>query len=202
MTPLDDISPIAAFALLERAVSYALGTVQAVDPDALPAPTPCGNWDLSALLHHVNESLDLLHDCIDTAAVGATAGAQPTTDPLAVFRARATHLIGAFSGRRPTRQVVLAGGYPLAIGAVVTTGALEIAVHGWDISRATHEARPIPSELASDLLWVCPLFTLDARHHRLFAPPVPVPPTGSVSDQLVAFLGRDPATSATPRAAR
>jgi uncharacterized protein (TIGR03086 family) len=202
VTPLDDISPSAAFALLERAISYTLGTVQAVNPDSLPAPTPCRGWDLHTLLHHVNESLELLHGCVDTAVVGATASAQPTTDPRGAFRARATQLVAAFSSRRPAQQVVIAGGYPLAIGVVATTGALEMAVHGWDISRATHQAKPIPSELASDLLWVCPLLAVDARLHRLFAPPVPIPPMASASDRLVASLGRDPAPSATPRAAR
>lgn len=201
MTPLDDISPNAAFGLLERAIGYALGTVAAVSADSLPAPTPCGGWDLGTLLRHVNESLDLLHDCIDTELVGVTVSARPTTCPLGAFRARATQLVGAVSSRRPTQRFVIAGGYPLAIGVVATTGAVEIAVHGWDISRATREADPIPSELASELLWVCPLLAVDARHHRLFAPPVPVPPTASASDELVAFLGRDPATSTTSRSA-
>jgi uncharacterized protein (TIGR03086 family) len=202
VTSADGISPNAAFGLLERAISYALGTVQAVTADSLPAPTPCREWDLGTLLQHVTESLDLLHDCIDSDLVDPTATAPPATDPLGVLRARATQLIGAFSSRRTTQHVVIAGGYRLAVGVIATTGAMEIAVHGWDISRATHEATPIPSKLASELLWVCPMLAVDACHHRLFAPPVPVSSAASSSDQLVALLGRDPAASVTPRAAR
>jgi uncharacterized protein (TIGR03086 family) len=199
VSPRDDISPRAAFELLERAIGYALGAVRAMDPDALAAPTPCTDWDLGALLHHVNDSLELLHRCIDAELAGPAGSVSPAAGPAAVFRARATRLIGACGSHRPTRQAVVVGGYPLAIGTVAATGALEVAVHGWDISWATHETRPIPSELAGDLLWLCPLLVVDAGRYGLFAPPVALPPTASVSDRLVAVLGRDPRdTSAAP----
>jgi uncharacterized protein (TIGR03086 family) len=185
---MDGVAPGAAFGLLERAISYALGTVPGVTADGLGAPTPCAGWDLRTLLQHVNESLDLLHECL----AGPTATAPPATDPLDLFRARATRLVAAFS-RPVTQRVVIAGGCPLALGVIARTGALEIAVHGWDISRAIQESRPIPNELASDLLGLCPVLVADARHHRLFAPPVPLPPAAGPSDQLVALLGRDPA---------
>jgi uncharacterized protein (TIGR03086 family) len=194
---MDGVAPDAAFGLLERAISYALGAVQGVTLDGLQDPTPCAGWDLRTLLQHVNESLDLLHECV----AGPTATAPPATDPLDLFRARAMRLVAAFS-RPATQRVVIAGGCPLALGVIARTGALEIAVHGWDISRAIQKIRPIPNELASDLLGVCPVLVADARHHRLFAPPVPLPPAAGPSDQLVALLGRDPAISATSRSAR
>jgi len=195
---MDGVAPGAGFGLLERAISYALGTVPGVTADVLHAPTPCAGWDLRTLLQHVNESLDLLHECF----AGPTATAPPATDPLDLFRGRATRLVAALSRGPVTQRVVIAGGCPLALGVIATTGALEIAVHGWDISRAVQESRPIPNELASDLLGVCPVLVADARHHRLFAPPVPVPPAAGPGDQLVALLGRDPAISATSRSAR
>jgi uncharacterized protein (TIGR03086 family) len=190
VTALEDFSPDDAFGLLERAITYALGTVQAVTPDLLAAPTPCRDWDLGTLLHHVNESLDVLSGCLATAVPAPDA--PPTVDPARAFRARATRLIGALSRRHRTRQVVIACGYPLAMSTVTATGALEVAVHGWDVSRATHEARPLPSGLAHDLLWMCPLLVVDACHHRLFAPPVAIPATAPTGDRLVAALGRDP----------
>ena len=47
--------------LLERALAYCLGAVEAVTPALLPRPTPCGNWDLRGLLHHLNGSLAALY---------------------------------------------------------------------------------------------------------------------------------------------
>src|SRR5882757_4344016 len=78
-----------AFGLLERAIAYALGAVRGVTADRLRAPTPCVGWDLGTLLRHVNESLDLLHECF----AGPTATAPPATDPLDLFRGRATRLV-------------------------------------------------------------------------------------------------------------
>lgn len=195
MTGLEDLSPHDAFGLLERAVGYALGTVRAVTPERLAAPTPCRDWDLGTLLRHVNESLEILAGCLESDVTARNVFA----DPADAFRARATRLIGALSDRRrPARPVVIACGYRLATSTVVATGALELAVHGWDVARATHETRPIPSALARDLLWLGRLVAADTCHHRLFAPPVSIPATAGAGDRLVALLGRDPtANSAT-----
>jgi hypothetical protein len=75
---------------------------------------------------------------------------------------------------------------------IAATGAIEIAVHGWDVGRTTRQNRPIPDGLAHDLLWLCPSIAADAKQHRLFAPPIALPATAGVSDRLVALLGRDP----------
>jgi uncharacterized protein (TIGR03086 family) len=187
------MSAPAAFGLLERSIGYALGTVRVASADSLQVPTPCAGWDLGTLLGHVNETLDLLRTCIET----EPAGASPPADPLDGFRTRATRLLGALSNRCPTQRSVLAGGYRLAVGLVAGTGAVEIAVHGWDISRTTHEPRPIPSGLADDLLGVARVLARDAGHHRLFASPVAVPPGAGPGDRLVAVLGRYPAARTT-----
>ena len=184
---LDELAPNDAFGLLERAICYALGNVQAVTCDQLPARTPCPDWDLGTLLQHVNESLALLCACVDTDATPCA----EATDPADVFRARAARLISAFS-RGPCPSIVRAAGFPLAMRMIAATGAIEIAVHGWDVARTTGQNRPIPNGLAHDLLWLCPLIAADAKQHRLFAPPIPLPATADVSDQLVALLGRDP----------
>ena len=184
---LDSLAPADAFGLLERAICYALGSVQAVTSDRLAARTPCPDWDLGALLQHVNESLTALCECVHTDPTPGT----EATNPAGVFRARATRLIGAFSSH-PCRNVVFAAGYPLAMRLIAATGAIEIAVHGWDVAQTTGQLRPIPNGLAHDLLWVCPLIAADAEQHRLFAPPIPLPASSTVSDQLVALLGRRP----------
>jgi uncharacterized protein (TIGR03086 family) len=193
----DGIPPCSAFGLLERAIAYALGTVGTVTSDVLDAPTPCGEWDLGAVLDHVVDSLGLLCGCLEPADPEPPAGApaRPTTDPAAAFRSRATRLVGALSRGRARPRVVIAGGYPLAVAVVAVTGAVEVTVHAWDIGWATRQPRPIPSGLARGLLEICPALVVDAGCHRLFAAPVPVPSTASAGDRLVAVLGRDP----TPR---
>jgi hypothetical protein len=80
--------------------------------------------------------------------------------------------------------------WPMATGLLVLTGALEIAVHGWDISQACGRREPIPDGLALDLLEVAPLLVTTADRHVLFAAPVSASAAASPSDRLAAFLGR------------
>ncbi len=88
--------------LLERAISYALGSVAAVTPPLLSGPTPCSQWDLRTLLQHLNDSLAALYKGIDTRCIGAdTAVAAvdrvPAADLVATIRDRAGRLLGAWT---------------------------------------------------------------------------------------------------------
>jgi uncharacterized protein (TIGR03086 family) len=181
--------------LLERALAYCLGAVGAVTPARLPHPTPCGEWDLRGLLHHLNDSLAALHEAVDggRVALDPTAGdGSPTADPVRTFRERAARLLGAWSGTVIDDRVVVVGDLPLAAGVVAATGAVELAVHGWDVSQACRQHRPIPNALATELLELCPLLVPAGARAPLFAARVTVPPSTGPGDQLVALLGRHP----------
>jgi len=187
--------------LLEQAIGYALSAVDAVTPDLLPGPTPCREWDLRMLLRHGSESLAALQEGIGTGRVSlqpAAEGSDPAACPAQVFRARAARLRGACSGAaRPDRVVAIADRH-LALNITAAAGAVEIAVHGWDISHACGDHRPIPPALALDLLLIAPLLVTEAdRHppaggHPLFAAPVTAAQAASPSSRLAAFLGRAP----------
>jgi len=73
---------------------------------------------------------------------------------------------------------------------VACTGAVEIAVHGWDVRAARGRGGPIPPALAAQMLRLCPL--LVAGREGLFGAPVHVPSQASPGDRLVAYLGRTP----------
>lgn len=182
--------------LLERAIGHALGSVAAVAPGLLSHPTPCSDWDLQALLRHVNESLAALCEGIDTGRIGsdppADAGDGLAADLAATFRDRARRLLGALTSADHHDQVIAIVDRPLLASVVAGAGAIELAVHGWDISRACGQHRPIPPRLAADLLTICPLVITEATRHPQFAAPVTVSPLASASDRLVAFLGRRP----------
>jgi uncharacterized protein (TIGR03086 family) len=182
--------------LLERAIGYALGSVAAVAPRSLSRPTPCADWDLRALLHHVNDSLAALYEAADTGRIGpdpaADDGAGLAADLAATFRDRARRLLGAWTSAGRHHRVIAIVDRPLLANLVAGAGAIELAVHGWDISWACGQRRPIPPALAGELLTICPLLVTQATRHPQFAAPVAVPPMASASDRLVAFLGRCP----------
>lgn len=231
-------------ALLERAIGYTLGNLREVTSDALTWPTPCGRWDLGALLEHMDDSLAALQEAADlghvalgpgrlaglgdgTRAGPARAGADPAAHLVATLRARACRMLGGWvlagtgltggpAGTRATWEpgragsapgtaagpgpawasagydMVSVGGLPAPAELVAAAGAVEIAVHGWDVGRACGHDRPIPEPLATEMLGLVPLVVADADRPRRFAEPVAVPAEASPGDRLVAFLGRRP----------
>lgn len=189
MTPL-----LGGVGLLERAITYTLGSLHLVTPMALAHSTPCRGWDLRALLEHMNDSLGALHEAVDTGHVGLDAlleDGDPAVDPVATLRNRACRLLGASTGTDGPDVVSIADS-ALTTGIVTSTGAVEIAVHGWDIAQACGDHRPIPAPLAEEMLTFLPLFVTGADRPGRFAAPVDVPPSAGPADRMIAFLGRDP----------
>jgi uncharacterized protein (TIGR03086 family) len=192
--------PSGATALLASAISYALGMCAQVAPAELALPTPCAGWDLEALLAHLATSMADLesalrigHLDLDPDQPGQPAAPGLDDDPLEVLRDRASNLLFACYTHHGRDRFVLTGGLPLPAGIVACTGAVEIAVHGWDVSAARGRGDPIPPALALRMLRLSPL--LVTGREGLFGAPVPVPAQASPGDRLVAYLGRNPVTA-------
>lgn len=184
--------------LLEQAISYATRSALDVTPVLLPGPTPCQGWNLEMLLRHASESLAALCDGTVTGHVSLIPGtpdsdsAGPAADPARIFCDRAGRLLAAQATADGRHQVLDIGDLPLPAIAMQCAGAIEIAVHGWDISQACGRRRPIPDALATGLLAIAPLLIPETGRHPLFGPPVRATAQASPGDQLVAFLGRKP----------
>lgn len=175
--------------LLDRAIGFALTAVQGVTPRMLARRTPCAAWDLDMLVLHLAESLAALHEGMAAGRVGAVPGPQePPGDSVSALRVRAVRLLRASAAAK----TVAVADRRLAGEMMTGAGAIEVAVHGWDIAQATGEGRPIPPLLAGDLLAVCPLVLPGPPRRPLFADPVEPPPDAAPGDRLVALLGRRP----------
>jgi uncharacterized protein (TIGR03086 family) len=185
--------------LLERSLVYALGAVGDVTPAALGRPTPCDDWDLRALLEHVAGSMDALLEGLTDGCVGPPAAAFGCRagDLVPAVRHRATHLLAACAAAGAAEvadgegeAAVLVGDRVLAARMLAWVGAVELAVHGWDVARACGTDRPIPAGLARNLLAIVPLVVTDETREGRFAPPGTTPPGATSGDRLLAFLGR------------
>ena len=193
----DTIARADPAALLDEAIGFALGAVHAVPAERLDGPTPCADWTLRALLLHVADSLEALCDGLGTgrldvpAPVGHTAVAAHD-DPITCLHDQATRLRDVWAARAERRRPVMIAGAALDPRIVLGVGAVELAVHGWDICRACGVQRPIPPGLALELAGICTLVVTAETRHPEFAAAVAVPHRACPSDQLVAYLGRDP----------
>jgi len=189
--------------LLDQAISYAARSVLDVRPALLPRPTPCRGWNLDMLLRHASESLAALHDGTVTghvALIPAVPDRDPAADPARTFCDRASRLLAARAATGRGRQVLDIGDLPLPAIAMECAGAIEIAVHGWDISQACGQNGPIPDPLAATLLAIAPLLIPETGRHPLFSPPVRATAQARPGDRLVAFLGRKPLAGPQPLA--
>jgi uncharacterized protein (TIGR03086 family) len=179
---------------MERAITYAVDSAGNITPGLLSHPTPCRGWDLAMLLRHANESLSALREGIETGCIGLAPDTRDSdlgVDLARTFRDGASQLLEAWTSMGLKRLAIDISGCPLAVTVMERAGALEIAVHGWDISQACGHRRPIPHRLATDLLAIAPLLVPEIGRHPLFDAPVPAPRGATASDQLAAFLGRD-----------
>ncbi|MFI7404634.1 TIGR03086 family metal-binding protein [Streptomyces sp. NPDC049541] len=174
--------------LLERSLAHALGSVAAVGSGSLERGTPCTEWDLGELLGHLDDSLDALHEGLTGGRIGLTP-MRPGGDDLAcAFRTRACAVLGAWAAG-PGEQVVV-GELPLDVRVMAAVGAVEIAVHGWDVAQACGRPRPIPESLAAELLPVARCVVAAGDRGVRFGAPVAVPLNAGPEARLLAFLGR------------
>jgi uncharacterized protein (TIGR03086 family) len=186
--------------LLAQAIRYALGSVADVTPRCLTRPTPCAEWDVAALLRHVNDSLAALHEGMATGTIDPDptepTSCQTARELVDTFCDRAHRLLtAATTVPRQTRLITIADRCTTET-IVDAVGTIEIAVHGWDVATACGRDQPIPPDLAVAILNIVPLVVSDATHATRFAPPLTVSVSMSPSDWLVARLGRRPRVSA------
>jgi uncharacterized protein (TIGR03086 family) len=176
--------PTGAIGLLAGAISYMLGVCALVGPGDMALPTPCADWDLGMLLAHLSDSMTDLETAIRTGSLDLERSPDHAVgDPVETLRDRAAQLLCAAYGYGGPERFVTVGGLPIPAGLVACTGAVEIAVHGWDVSAARGRAgcggpgcggiRPIPDVLATRMLRLGPL--LVTGREGLFAVPVAVP---------------------------
>jgi uncharacterized protein (TIGR03086 family) len=198
---LRGLTPPGGTTAIEWALRYALVAAGHATPELMDRPTPCRAWDLRMLLLHATDSLAALAEGLDDGRVllDSEAAADPgvllhseaaAADPGVLFRWRARRLLGSCSRADLADGVITVGGCPMAAMVLVIAGALEIAVHGWDVAQACGSREPIPAPLAAGLLRAAPLLVTDLDRRHLFAAPVRVTAAASPSDRLTAFLGR------------
>lgn len=173
--------------LLERSLAYALGSVAGVESGSLGRGTPCAEWDLGELLGHLDDSLDALHEGLTGGRVSLVP-TFPGVDPACAFRTRACAVLGAWAAG--SSEDVLVGERPLDARVMVAVGAVEIAVHGWDVAQACGLRRPLPDGLAAELLPIAHCVVGEEDRGVRFAEPVAVPQRARPEARLLGFLGR------------
>jgi uncharacterized protein (TIGR03086 family) len=186
--------------LLERAMGWTRAVLADVRDDLADAPTPCADWSLHDLLLHMIDSFGALAE----AAAGTVALSTPPVDPSAGPEALARSLsdlgcavLGGWV--HAGAGAVDLGATPLHRAVITEVGAVEVAVHGWDVARSCGSAATLPPMLAAALLPVAARRVGPGDRPGSFGP-VAEPSGSDPVSVLLAHLGRrDPRTPSRRR---
>lgn len=188
--------------LVGRAAEAVEPLIAAVGEAQHDRPTPCPDLDLRDLTAHLIGGLAGFADVAEGKPLSFAADPDLSRgDAVSTFRTEAERVISGFGGPGAVDRV-----FPMPWGP--TTGAqllgfelIELLVHGWDIARSLDTEPTFDDDLVAATLDGARRWVDDStRVPQLFGPEVPVDPRAPVLDQLVGFLGRDPAWRAGDRA--
>ena len=175
-------APNESVVVLSRALDQAGDVLAAVHADQLARPTPCGDWDVAQLIGHLVNAPVRFLEMARGENPDWSAGPRPATSNwVTEFRSNADYLIHYWHQAGDS-----------ADAGQVDWQTAEIAVHTWDVARATGQSSPLLPEVAErGLAFMSAMLTPDNRG-KAFAPAVPVPEDASAYDRLAALAGRAP----------
>ncbi|HEU5036737.1 MAG TPA: TIGR03086 family metal-binding protein [Nocardioides sp.] len=180
--------------LLERALGYTRARLARVDDVLLDRLTPCAGWTLGDLLAHMEDALDAFTEAAggEVELHGGCPAEGRVEGRVAAIQQKACALLGAWGGPSPGDVVIAAssGGLDLMSTVLVSTAALEVTVHGWDVGRATGESAGIPAALARDLLPVAQRVVRPEDRGVRFAAARAVAADAPYDVRLLAHVGR------------
>jgi len=185
-----------AAAFAEATASVAEVVREAAEAD-LGAPTPCGDWDLGALLRHFAGT--------SGAFAAAAEGALDADDPWGGRVELAPDWSAQLGGNldragagwsQPATWSSEIGNSSMPTAAVGEMGLIEIVLHGWDLARATGQSVSLSAETAAEVLRCAAATAEQGREYEVYGPAVEIPANASDLDKALGLTGRDPAWSA------
>jgi uncharacterized protein (TIGR03086 family) len=179
---------------LATAFTVARGVLAGVTQDQLTNPTPCLQWDVAAVIDHM--------DAAARVSVGAVSGTESPAeeagpDPaalLARYDRTAAATIAAFGADGALDQNVTLPFGELPAAMLEKIVATDQFVHGWDLARATKQSTDLDPDLASALLAIAKASFPDEFRgpdgEAPIGPEQPAPEGAVPADRLAAFMGR------------
>lgn len=161
--------------------------VRAIEPDQLTNPTPCTEFDVRELVHH------LLHWGPSLEGAGRKENVPPsdvdTEDWRDALLAQLTRTVDAWTPPSAWEGDTHMG--PARVIGEMIVG--EFVTHAWDLARATGQPLDLPEELLAYAYDGIAAGADQAREMGIYGPEVPVAADAPLFDRLLGVTGRDPA---------
>jgi uncharacterized protein (TIGR03086 family) len=186
--------------LLERALDQMAGVIAAIEPARQGGlATPCTDWDVRALVRHVvgQDLRNFLHSAQGRVADWQAPAVELGADWAEGFRAAAERLIDAWSHADLDESVAMPGGARAPLRGRADMQIAELAMHCWDLAKATSQRAALDPVLAEHALgWSRQVLRPEFRGpDKAFGVEVAVPPDAPAYDRLAGWFGRDPGWS-------
>jgi len=175
------------------------GLLAGVDDRRLSGPTPCGHYTQAQLLNHLL-GLSVAFTAAARGEVGSDNSAPPGEPPTILqpewrgeLEDRLRTLADAWGEESAWEGDALAGGVTLPAAVMALVGLNEVAVHGWDLARATGQAYDLdPATVEALTAFVGQDADDQAAREGVYGPVVAIPAAAAPQDHLIALTGRNP----------
>ncbi|HEY0869728.1 MAG TPA: TIGR03086 family metal-binding protein [Acidothermaceae bacterium] len=181
--------------VLASVLSTTEGIIRGVRPDQLDLPTPCPDYTVGTLVAHMVTWSNTFADGAEQLPPN-TDRAEYRADDRAgdLFSAASARTVQAFQGGAADRMIDLGNG-PSPGEMLFGLMLMEYIGHGWDLAVATDQPTPfseagIGAALATGRNMLKPEYR---GPDKSFGDIVEVGDEAPALDQLIGFLGRDPA---------
>jgi uncharacterized protein (TIGR03086 family) len=186
----------AGSSLLAVAAAPTVDIVRHVTSDQLDAPTPCNEWTVRQLVHHLRRWAPSLASAARKEQVPPSDGsaADLVGDGWAArYEAEIDRLVAAWAEPSAWEGTVSLGGHEMPASVVGGTVLTELVVHGWDLACATGQNPAWPDRLLEYIHSHLLTNTIEpGREIGMFGLEVAVPADASALDKLLGLSGRDP----------
>jgi uncharacterized protein (TIGR03086 family) len=164
----------------------------------LTAPTPCENYRVGDLLHHIG-GLALAFTAAARKDLGPLTDTAPRVDAAQLdadwrtsYPARLAELARAWKDPDACQGMTRAGSVDLPGEVAGSVALTEVVIHGWDVARATGQPYDIDPATAEACLAHVSQVAAEGPVEGLFGPAVPIADDAPVLDRIIALSGRDP----------
>ncbi len=177
--------------VLESVLKKDVALLAGVRAEQLPAPTPCAEYDVRALVNHIVGYLQMFAATVNGRSVDNDPASVESIDPVADCQAAADELVSGWRVGGVDRTISLMG-LELPAQLVLTMTLVEYVTHGCDLAMATGQAVPFSeAELTLTLERAQASVPEEYRGEgKPFGPAIDVPPDAPVLDRLFGFMGR------------
>lgn len=163
----------------------------------LNSPTPCHGFDLRALVNHVTGTTGAL----------ARVGRREPLDPDDPYGAQQDHTTGDWQARLTSnlheltrawadpeawQGTVDMGGHAMPATMIGEMALAEVALHGWDLAKASGQPLTVEPETAAELLRGVQETAELGRQMGAYGPAVAIASDADDFDRALAASGRDP----------